>query len=97
MSTPMPAHPAPRQHAINALHGIAPDHPAVRLWGRLEGSTPEQAAEGNAWAADPEDIVDLILIAVVDALRAETGPAACGCGGCDACAQQALVDWLDPR
>jgi hypothetical protein len=50
-----------RQRIIEALRGLAPGHPVTRIWGRMEGTTPEQAQEGNAWAADIEDIADLVL------------------------------------
>jgi hypothetical protein len=50
---------AARQVIADALRNLAPGHPAVRIWGRL--APPEQAQEGNAWAADPEDIADLML------------------------------------
>lgn len=38
-----------------------------------------------------------LLATIAERLRAEIGPRDCGCGGCDSCAQHALVDWLDPR
>ncbi|MDX5564141.1 hypothetical protein PYK79_13395 [Streptomyces sp. ID05-04B] len=44
------------------LRSIAPGHTVTRIWGRIEGATPEQAQEGNAWAADPEDIAELIML-----------------------------------
>lgn len=44
------------------LRGIAPGHTVTRIWGRTEGATPEQAQEGNAWAADPEDIAKLVVL-----------------------------------
>ena len=53
-----------RDRIIDALRGIASEHPVTRVWGRLEGATPEQAQEGNAWAADVEDIADLVLRAI---------------------------------
>lgn len=53
-----------RERIIDALRNLAPGHPIGRIWGRLEGATPEQAQEGNAWAADPEDVADLILTAL---------------------------------
>lgn len=43
-----------------ALRTLAPGHPAVRIWGRLEGATEHQAQEGNAWAASPQDIGNLV-------------------------------------
>lgn len=53
-----------RQRIIDALRGIAPGHPVTRIWGRLDGAPPEQAQEGNAWAADVEDIADIVLRAI---------------------------------
>jgi hypothetical protein len=50
-----------RKLIADALRDLAPGHPAVRIWGRMAGATPEQAQEGNAWAADPEDIADLVV------------------------------------
>lgn len=86
-----------RQVAADALRNLAPAHPAVRIWGRLEGATPHHAEEGNAWAADPDDVADLLLATIADRARDEIGPSDCSCGGCDSCVQHALVDWLDPR
>lgn len=91
------ARQAPRQIVAHALRNLAPTVPASRIWGRLEGATPEQAADGNAWAADPDDIANLVLTVVTDLMRDEIGQPDCGCGGCDSCAQHALIDWLDPR
>lgn len=54
-----------RECITEVLRGIAPDHPIGRVWGRFEDATPEQAAEGNAWAADPEDLADLIVAALI--------------------------------
>lgn len=51
-----------RDAIAEALRTIAPGRTVTRIWGRIEGATPEQAQEGNAWAADPEDIADLILL-----------------------------------
>jgi hypothetical protein len=45
-----------RQRIAAALRNLAPGHPAVRI-----GAVPEQAQEGNAWAADPEDLAELLL------------------------------------
>lgn len=53
--------PDDREKALQALREIAPALQVTRIWGRMEGATPDQAQEGNAWAADPEDIVDIIL------------------------------------
>ncbi len=53
-----------REKALKALEAITPALPVTRIWGRVEGATAEQAAEGNAWAADPEDIVDIVLKAI---------------------------------
>lgn len=50
-----------RKRIIDALRDLAPGHPASRIWGRLDGASPEQGQEGNAWAADPEDIADLLI------------------------------------
>ncbi|MCZ7413067.1 hypothetical protein [Streptomyces sp. WMMC897] len=50
-----------RQRIIEALRDLAPGHPVTRVWGRLDGSTPQHGHEGNAWAADVEDIADLVL------------------------------------
>jgi hypothetical protein len=86
-----------RQTIISALRDLAPQCPVGRIWGRLADATPEQAQEGNAWAADPEDIADLLLTVITDRMRDEIGVDDCSCGGCDACCQHALIDWLtDP-
>ena len=53
-----------KDRIIEVLQNLAPNHPVTRVWGRLEGSTPEQAAEGNAWAADVEDLANLIIDAL---------------------------------
>ncbi|MFD8937312.1 hypothetical protein ACFV0R_19020 [Streptomyces sp. NPDC059578] len=58
--------PVDRERIITALRNIAPTHPVTRVWGRLETATPEQAAEGNGWAADIEDLADIILRAIED-------------------------------
>jgi hypothetical protein len=50
-----------REAIVRVLRTITPDHPVGRIWGRFQDATPEQAAEGNAWAADPEDLADLIV------------------------------------
>jgi hypothetical protein len=56
--------PTDRDRIIEALRGIAPKHPVTRVWGRFDGATPEQAQEGNAWAADIEDLADIVLRAI---------------------------------
>jgi hypothetical protein len=43
-----------------------------------------------------DEIAHQLLTAVAERMREEIEPASCGCGGCDSCAQHALVDWLDP-
>ncbi|WP_055526024.1 hypothetical protein [Streptomyces graminilatus] len=43
-----------------------------------------------------DEIANQLLTAIADRMRAELGPRDCGCGGCDSCAQHALVDWIDP-
>ncbi|MEV4863256.1 hypothetical protein [Streptomyces ossamyceticus] len=50
-----------RDRIIDALRHLAPGHPVTRVWGRFEHATAEQAQEGNAWAADVEDIADIVL------------------------------------
>jgi hypothetical protein len=46
---------------------------------------------------DSEKIADQLLAAIADRMRDEVGPRDCSCGGCDSCAQHALIDWLDPE
>lgn len=55
---------ADRDRIIDALRTLATGHTVTRVWGRLEGATPEQAQEGNAWATDVEDIADIALRAI---------------------------------
>lgn len=50
-----------RDRIVDALRTLAQGHAVTRVWGRMDGSTPEQAQEGNAWAADVEDLADLVL------------------------------------
>ena len=50
-----------RDRIINALRHLAPKHPVTRVWGHYEHATPDDAQEGNAWAADVEDIADVVL------------------------------------
>jgi hypothetical protein len=50
-----------REKIIEVLRELAPNHDVVRVWGRLEGAHPYLAEEGNAWAADVEDLADLIV------------------------------------
>jgi hypothetical protein len=53
-----------RERVIAALRDLAPGHRVGRIWGRFHDATPEQAQEGNAWAADVEDIADLVVRAL---------------------------------
>lgn len=53
-----------REHIVAALRTVAPGHPTGRIWGRRVDATPEEALEGNVWAADVEDIADLVLAAL---------------------------------
>ncbi|MER5892289.1 hypothetical protein [Streptomyces sp. NPDC001876] len=53
-----------RERIIEALRTLAPGHPVSRIWGRGEWATPDDAQEGNAWAADVEDVADLVLRAL---------------------------------
>lgn len=53
-----------RERIIEALRTIAPGWPTGRIWGRRADATPEEAQEGNIWAADVEDIADLVLAAI---------------------------------
>jgi lysophospholipase L1-like esterase len=55
---------ADRSRIIDALRTLATGHTVTRVWGRFDHATPEQAQEGNAWAADVEDIADLVLRAI---------------------------------
>lgn len=55
-----------RECIVEVLRTIAPGHAIGRIWGRFEGATAHQAHEGNAWAADPEDVADLILKALAE-------------------------------
>lgn len=64
-----------------------------------ERPTPRQVVLAELRGVDliaPEKMADRLLTAITDRMRVELGPRDCGCGGCDSCAQQALVDWLDP-
>lgn len=45
----------------SALRHLAPGHPATRIWGRTADATADVASGGNAWAADPDDIADLLI------------------------------------
>jgi hypothetical protein len=56
-----------RQAIADALRDLAPGHRVTRIWGRLDGATPEQGQEGNAWAADVEDLADLAIRAMKQA------------------------------
>ncbi len=58
---PAPEAQADRERITDALRNLAPGHPVTRVWGRFQDATPTQAQEGNAWAADVEDIADLVL------------------------------------
>lgn len=42
-----------------------------------------------------EETAQQLLAVIADRMRDEVGQR--GCGGCDSCAQHALIDWLDPR
>jgi hypothetical protein len=53
-----------RERALQALKDLTPAIAVTRIWGRMEGATPEQVQEGNAWAVDLEDIVDVVLRAI---------------------------------
>jgi hypothetical protein len=53
-----------RQRIIEVLAHLASGHRVTRVWGRLADATPEQAQEGNAWAADVDDVADLVLNAL---------------------------------
>jgi hypothetical protein len=53
-----------RTRIIDALREIAPGHPTGRIWGRLQGATPDQAQEGNAWAGELGDVADIVLAAL---------------------------------
>lgn len=44
-----------------ALTDISPGHKTARIWGRWEQATSSQGHEGNVWAADVEDIADLMV------------------------------------
>ena len=50
-----------RQRIADALRSLAPGQPVLRVWGRTESATPEQAQEGNAWAADVDDLAGIVL------------------------------------
>lgn len=50
-----------RECIVEVLRTVAPGHDIGRIWGRFADATRYQAHEGNAWAADPEDLADLIL------------------------------------
>lgn len=49
------------QDMANALRTISPKHETGRIWGRWHQSTPEQGQAGNIWAADPEDLAEILL------------------------------------
>ncbi|MFD8797219.1 hypothetical protein [Streptomyces atroolivaceus] len=49
-----------RERIAETLRNLAPGHAVGRIWGRREGATPEEAQEGNVWAADVDDIATLI-------------------------------------
>lgn len=58
--------PATEQRITDLLRGLAPGQPVTRIWGRRSGATAKQGQEGNAWAADPEDIADLVVRALTE-------------------------------
>ncbi|MET4925477.1 hypothetical protein P3L51_24510 [Streptomyces sp. PSRA5] len=49
-----------RERIADTLRNIAPGHPVGRIWGRRDGAAPDEAQEGNVWAADVDDIATLI-------------------------------------
>lgn len=53
-----------RDKIIEALRNVAPNFPVNRIWGRTVGSDPDQGWEGNSWAADVDDVADIILTAL---------------------------------
>jgi hypothetical protein len=66
--------------------------------------TPRQVVEAElrqvapiALVAQREQVADRLLAVIADRMRDEVGGPDCSCGGCDSCAQHALIDWLDPR
>ncbi|MEW2567648.1 hypothetical protein [Streptomyces sp. NPDC047070] len=46
---------------------------------------------------DYDEAATQLLAAIAERLHAEIGPRDCDCGGCDSCAQHALVDCLTTR
>jgi hypothetical protein len=50
-----------RECIIKVLRHIAPSEPTGRIWGRKQSADGRQGREGNLWAADPEDLADLIV------------------------------------
>ncbi|MBE4790905.1 hypothetical protein [Streptomyces caniscabiei] len=66
--------------------------------------TPHQVVASELRRVDPiallfqrDQVADRLLVAIADRMRDEAGGPDCSCGGCDSCAQHALIDWLDPR
>jgi hypothetical protein len=50
-----------RQRITDELRFLAPGCTVGRIWGRHQGASRYEADAGNAWAADPEDIADIVL------------------------------------
>lgn len=55
-----------RDRIIDTLRNLAPGHPVSRIWGRRQDATPDDAQEGNVWAADVEDIATLIVAVLAE-------------------------------
>ncbi|WP_328860899.1 hypothetical protein [Streptomyces sp. NBC_00306] len=49
-----------RERIADALRYLAPGHPTGRIWGRRQGATPDEAQEGNVWAADVDDLATIL-------------------------------------
>jgi hypothetical protein len=53
-----------RKQIVEILTNLAPGRPTGRIWGRAVGAGPNTGCQDNVWAADPEDLADLILLAL---------------------------------
>ncbi|MFF7198224.1 hypothetical protein ACFZAM_31510 [Streptomyces sp. NPDC008079] len=53
----------------DALRTISPKYSTDRIWGRLPGVSDDVGQPGNVWAADPEDIADIMIRVLKDDSR----------------------------
>jgi hypothetical protein len=68
-----------KERIVRSLRDIAPGHVTTRIWGRGSWATADEAQPGNAWAANLEDVADVILGALNTTERVK-GYCPMGCG-----------------